>query len=51
MNVHHPAVKIIRINLTTYGVSYSFVNMNSNKEEEYKLSIKEKEKMSEKKNQ
>jgi hypothetical protein len=60
MNVHHPAVKIIRINYTTYGVSYSFVNMHNIKKEvllnpleieKFRLYAKEKEKLNEKKNQ
>jgi hypothetical protein len=53
MNVH-PAVKIIRINYTTYGISYSFVNIrDSEKEvvEKFRLRLLEKENLIIKKNQ
>jgi len=52
MNVH-PAIKIIRINYTSYGVSYSFTNIDSSKRrfEENKQKSKEKEKLHIKKNQ
>ena len=43
MNVHH-AIKIIRINYTSYGISYSFVNIDTIKKNELLLKIQNKEK-------